>query len=60
MQEILSVNEAAAFLGVSRRTLYSLWKQNDGPKFALVGRRRLVRRAACIQWLEALEATTTA
>ena len=60
MQEILSVTEAAAFLGISRRTLYSLWDRADGPRFALVGRRRLVRRQACIQWLEALETTTTA
>lgn len=55
MQEILSVTEAAEFLGISRRKLYSLWGRADGPRFALVGRRRLVRRQACEEFIEARE-----
>ena len=56
MQEILSVAQAGAFLGVSRRLLYALWDRADGPKFALVGRRRLIRRRACEEFLAAREA----
>ena len=55
MQEIMSVTQAAAFLGLSKRMLYSLWDRDDGPKFALVGRRRLVRRQACEAFIEARE-----
>lgn len=56
MQEIMSVSQAAEFLGVSRRLLYALWHRADGPKFALVGRRRLIRRQACEEFLAAREA----
>jgi excisionase family DNA binding protein len=45
-QDYLSVDEAAADLGVSRATLYKWIKRNDIGTFRIVGdRRTLVRRA---------------
>lgn len=49
--EVLSLNEAAGYLRVSRRTLHSLIADGDGPPTIQIGRRRLIRRTALEAWL---------
>ncbi len=47
----LSVAEAAALLGVSRPTMYSLIRRADFPSFK-VGSRTLIPREGLARWVE--------
>ena len=49
--EVLSLNEAAGYLRISRRTLHSLIADSAGPPTIQIGRRRLIRRTALEAWL---------
>lgn len=45
-----SPKECAHALGISRVTLYELWKRGDGPESFTVGKRRLVPIEAAKNW----------
>ena len=48
----ISVNEAAALLGISRPTMYELIHREDFPSFQ-IGRRTLISRVRLAEWVEA-------
>lgn len=54
-KQLLTVNEVLQVVRVSRFTLYQLWRDDKGPPFINIGRRRLVRKADLDDWIEALE-----
>ena len=56
LPEALGVAEAAEVAGISRSSLYMRLRDGTGPRNFSIGRRRLIRRAALLAWLEALEA----
>ena len=47
---LLSIREAAEFLGISERLLWTLADNREVPSLR-IGRRRLFRRAALIRWI---------
>ncbi|MCH7792474.1 MAG: helix-turn-helix domain-containing protein [Planctomycetes bacterium] len=47
---LLSIREAAEFLGISDRLLWTLADNREVPSLR-IGRRRLFRRAALIRWI---------
>lgn len=49
---VYSVTEAAAALGVSRRTMYELIRREDFPTLK-VGGRRLISKALLVDWIRA-------
>ena len=51
-QDYLSVDEAAAELGVSRATLYKWIKRNDIGTFRIVGDRRTLMRRTDVEKLK--------
>jgi excisionase family DNA binding protein len=53
---LLTVSEAAAFLKVPAATLYSWRQRGIGPRAIRVGKYLRYRRAAILDWLDALEA----
>lgn len=53
MNALLNVNEVAALLRVSRRTLETLLAANDAPGFFTVGRQRRWRHADVQFWISA-------
>ena len=48
----ISVNEAAALLGISRPTMYELIHREDFPSFQ-IGRRTLISWVRLAEWVEA-------
>jgi len=50
----LSVNQVCELAGITRSHVYQLWRNNQGPRFVRIGRRRLVRRVDLENWLEGL------
>lgn len=48
--------DAAAYCGIGRATLYELIADGEGPESFRVGRRRLFRRVALDKWLAKREA----
>ncbi|MCH8270017.1 MAG: helix-turn-helix domain-containing protein [Planctomycetes bacterium] len=46
----MSIREAAEFLGISERLLWTLADDREVPSLR-IGRRRLFRRAALIRWI---------
>ena len=53
-REVMDLEQAAAFLGVSERTLRR-WLDEKGIPFARVGRLLRFRRTALLEWLKAQE-----
>lgn len=49
---LLSVNDTAKALGISRNTVYELIRMNDLPSIQ-IGRRRLVPRSLMLEWVVA-------
>jgi hypothetical protein len=53
-----SVSEWCQHRRVSKWRLYDMWKSGDGPRFHLVGTRRLISSEADLEWLRAQEELT--
>jgi excisionase family DNA binding protein len=53
--EALTIDEAASVIRVSRRHLHKLMADGDGPPVVQLGRRKIIRRQALREWLEARE-----
>jgi excisionase family DNA binding protein len=49
--EVLTIEEAAEAVRISRRHLHKLMAEGDGPPVIRLGRRKLIRREALNQWL---------
>ncbi|EIC20818.1 helix-turn-helix domain-containing protein [Thiorhodovibrio frisius] len=49
--EYLEEDSAAAYLGVTRRTLQRWWSERIGPPRTYIGRKPWYRRAALQKWL---------
>jgi predicted DNA-binding transcriptional regulator AlpA len=47
----LSINEFCAEFGFSRAWLYSLWQENEGPPYAVIGAKRMIPRRGAASWL---------
>ena len=56
-REALSIEEAAAAVGIGRATMYALLAAGEGPPTFRIGRRRLIRLESLRSWLELREAT---
>ena len=54
-RQAYSVEEFAEAYGLSRATIYNLWKANAGPRAMRVGRRTLISRAAAEDWRREVE-----
>jgi excisionase family DNA binding protein len=54
-EEILTVTQAARFLGVARRSLYEAIGRLEVPH-RRIGRRIVLSRAALVRWLDSCEA----
>ena len=54
-RQAYSVEEFAEAYGLSRATIYNLWKANAGPRAMRVGRRTLISRVAAEEWRHAIE-----
>ncbi len=52
---IYSIAEFCVAHGISRGTLFKLWKEAWGPRCFKVGRRTLISREAAKEWLAQLE-----
>ncbi len=48
---VLTIDEAAETIRVSRRHLYNIMAQGDGPPIIQLGRRKIIRREALREWL---------
>ena len=46
-----TINQFCAAVGISRRTLYTLWEHNQGPPRVAVGKRVLIPRQGAEAWL---------
>lgn len=57
VNEVLTVNETARLLRVSRSTLYGMWERREGPPFTRVGARRRVFRDDLETWRKARSAS---
>ena len=55
-----TVNQFTVALNISRSTLYSLWRDGQGPKFIKVGNRTLIPRESATQWMQNLAQQETA
>ena len=53
--EYLSEDQAAEFLGWSRRTLYRRYLERSGPPRITIGRKVMYKRASLLAWLDANE-----
>jgi excisionase family DNA binding protein len=53
--EAITIGEAADLIRVSRRHFQKLMADGDGPPTIQLGRRKIIRREALRQWLEARE-----
>jgi hypothetical protein len=51
-RQAYTVDEFIAAHRISRAGLYQLWRNNRGPKFRLVGTKRLISVTAAREWLE--------
>ncbi len=56
--EAVTIEEAADLIRVSRRHLQKLMADGEGPPVIQLGRRRIIRRDALLQWLVSREATS--
>jgi excisionase family DNA binding protein len=58
MPEMLTVQHVAAYLGLSRNTVYSLYQKNKEqsglPSFK-TGNSRRIRKSALIEWVDSME-----
>jgi excisionase family DNA binding protein len=50
---VLTIDEAAENLQVSRQDLYNLIAAGEGPPLVRLGLRAIIEREALLQWLEA-------
>ena len=50
-----SPDEFSTRNGISRATLYNLWKRGDGPRFMRIGARRRITREAEADWQRHME-----
>ena len=48
----MTVQEAAAFIGISAPTMYELTDREDFTALIRIGRRKLILRAKLLEWLE--------
>ncbi len=46
-----TINQFCTAVGISRRTLYTLWERNQGPPRRYVGKRVLIPRQEAEKWL---------
>jgi len=53
LRPTMTVQEAAAFIGISAPTMYELTEREDFTALIRIGRRKLVLRAKLLEWLEA-------
>ena len=58
MRPTMTVQEAAALIGISAPTMYELTERPDFTALIRIGRRKLVLRAKLLEWLES-QATQT-
>jgi len=56
---VMTTEQAATFLGMSRQTLESLRVKGDGPRYAKLGRLVRYRREALLGWVSANERAHT-
>lgn len=49
--DLMNKEETAAFLHISPNTLSHWVATNQGPQSARIGKRRMWRKADCIEWL---------
>ena len=56
----LSINEAAAAVGISRAGLYKQIKSGNGPEVFHIGRRSLISRNKLESWFRGLSTPRTA
>ena len=52
-QLAFTIKQFCAAVGISRRTLYTLWERNQGPPRVAVGKRVLIPRQGAEAWLQA-------
>ncbi len=52
-QLAFTITQFCAAVGISRRTLYTLWERNQGPPRVAVGKRVLIPREGAEAWLRA-------
>ena len=50
-QLAFTITQFCAAVGISRRTLYTLWERNQGPPRVAVGKRVLIPREGAEIWL---------
>lgn len=55
-RDAVSVNEFCVAHGISRPTLYRLWRDGQGPAHFKVGTRTLISRESAARWRAAMEA----
>lgn len=55
-KQAYSVDEFCESHGICRATAYNLWRQGIGPRFMLVGKRRLITAEAAADWRREREA----
>ena len=53
LRPTMTVQEAAALIGISAPTMYELTEREDFTALIRIGRRKLVLRAKLMEWLEA-------
>jgi len=53
-----SIAEVTDLTDISRSSLYVLWGEGRGPRYMKLGRRRLVRHADLVAWLQTLADAT--
>lgn len=53
--KLLSVNQFCELVGLSRATVYQLWKRGHGPKRTKIGRRTLISAEQAKAWLHQQE-----
>ena len=51
-QLAFTINQFCTAVGISRRTLYTLWERNQGPPRVAVGKRVLIPRQGAEAWLQ--------
>ena len=50
--EMLTVDDAVRFLRIGKTSLYKLLKKPSRPPFITIGRRRMIRKAALLDWIQ--------
>jgi hypothetical protein len=53
-----TIDEFADAERISRAMVYKLWSQGKGPRFYMVGTRRLISHQARLEWQQEREAET--